>query len=271
MSSELLTTREVAALLGVGPTSVKRWADTGLLQCVKTPGGHRRFPRQAVDDMVRGGAIDSLREQPWLHNWLHLLTEGIEGDEVSDALTAERQRVATWAEVGDRMTPVLDELGRSWEVGEITVLQEHLASERLLRGIKRIASALPVPNHARQALLATAGGDEHTIGLALVELALRELGWRSRWSGVRTPVGDLCQFVRDGACDLVCLSASMHSTDAVRLTAEADLVGRVCRDRGIDLYLGGRGLWPVAPRFAIRVHSFADFRARLSRVAGYTS
>ncbi len=48
MSQELLTTREVSAMLGVGTTSIKRWADEGELECVRTPGGHRRFPLKAV-------------------------------------------------------------------------------------------------------------------------------------------------------------------------------------------------------------------------------
>ncbi len=42
--SELLTTREAAERLGVGPTSIKRWADAGLLRAVRTLGGHRRYP-----------------------------------------------------------------------------------------------------------------------------------------------------------------------------------------------------------------------------------
>jgi photoactive yellow protein len=35
-------------LLGVGTTSIKRWADDGTLPCVKTAGGHRRFLRSEV-------------------------------------------------------------------------------------------------------------------------------------------------------------------------------------------------------------------------------
>jgi len=49
----LLSTRQVATLLGVGGSSVKRWADRGLLACVKTAGGHRRFEREAVDSFRR--------------------------------------------------------------------------------------------------------------------------------------------------------------------------------------------------------------------------
>jgi photoactive yellow protein len=43
-----ISTQEAAELLGVGTSSVKRWADDGRLPTIKTPGGHRRFSRRDV-------------------------------------------------------------------------------------------------------------------------------------------------------------------------------------------------------------------------------
>ena len=40
---EFLSRREVARLFGVSPSTVTRWARTGLLQTVRTPGGHYRY------------------------------------------------------------------------------------------------------------------------------------------------------------------------------------------------------------------------------------
>jgi excisionase family DNA binding protein len=38
-----MTPAEVAALFGVNPKTVQRWAKTGRLSSIKTPGGHRRY------------------------------------------------------------------------------------------------------------------------------------------------------------------------------------------------------------------------------------
>lgn len=46
--TDLLTSGEVAETLGVGPSTVKRWTESGELVCVKTLGGHRRFVRTEV-------------------------------------------------------------------------------------------------------------------------------------------------------------------------------------------------------------------------------
>lgn len=44
-----LCPREVAALLGVSPVTVRLWAQEGKLDCSITAGGHRRFRQQDVD------------------------------------------------------------------------------------------------------------------------------------------------------------------------------------------------------------------------------
>lgn len=47
-STELLTPKEVAALFGVNPVTVKRWSIAGKLTAIKTRGGHRRYRRGEV-------------------------------------------------------------------------------------------------------------------------------------------------------------------------------------------------------------------------------
>lgn len=44
----LLAPREVAAICGVTPKTVTRWANAGKLPAVRTPGCHRRFRYQDV-------------------------------------------------------------------------------------------------------------------------------------------------------------------------------------------------------------------------------
>jgi excisionase family DNA binding protein len=44
----LLTTGEVAALFRVDRSTVTRWAQTGKLPCIDTPGGMRRFRESDV-------------------------------------------------------------------------------------------------------------------------------------------------------------------------------------------------------------------------------
>jgi excisionase family DNA binding protein len=45
---------EVARLWDVDPKTVTRWAAEGRIPCVRTPGGHRRYPVAAILAMLRG-------------------------------------------------------------------------------------------------------------------------------------------------------------------------------------------------------------------------
>jgi excisionase family DNA binding protein len=48
MGGRLLRTREVALLFEVSERAVTDWARRGRIPSVRTPGGHRRYPAEAV-------------------------------------------------------------------------------------------------------------------------------------------------------------------------------------------------------------------------------
>ena len=57
----LLTPGEVASLFRVDPKTVTRWAASGRIGSIRTPGGHRRFRESEVRALLRGNSdIDSI-------------------------------------------------------------------------------------------------------------------------------------------------------------------------------------------------------------------
>jgi excisionase family DNA binding protein len=46
--NQFLNRRQVAALFGVAPSTVTRWAREGLLTAIRTPGGQYRFPAEEM-------------------------------------------------------------------------------------------------------------------------------------------------------------------------------------------------------------------------------
>lgn len=51
-SSDWLSLGEAARRLGVDPDTLRRWADGGKVDVFVTPGGHRRFPRAAIEALI---------------------------------------------------------------------------------------------------------------------------------------------------------------------------------------------------------------------------
>ena len=69
--SPFLTPAEACALAGVAATTLKRWADAGVLAHVKTAGGHRRFLRADLERFLQGRtrlALDPAKPEanPWI-------------------------------------------------------------------------------------------------------------------------------------------------------------------------------------------------------------
>lgn len=48
----VMTPGEVASTFSVDRKTVSRWADEGLIPSFRTPGGHRRFPRPAIEAFI---------------------------------------------------------------------------------------------------------------------------------------------------------------------------------------------------------------------------
>lgn len=102
--------------------------------------------------------------------------------------------------------PYLRDLGIRWVRGEITVAQEHFASNvvrgRLL-GIARGWGRGVGP----RALLACAPGEQHELGLIAFGLALRTHGWRIEYLGADTPLDTIRGVANTLDVDLVVVSA----------------------------------------------------------------
>jgi MerR family transcriptional regulator, light-induced transcriptional regulator len=264
---EWLTTREVALLAGVGPTAVKRWSEGGRLRCARTPGGHRRFARDEVERLLRGRDETSPAARD---PWIGALLEPGEPHALEALLLAERARTGAWHRAAATAGDALGRLGALWASGAVTILEEHRASERLARALARVGEAIPLDPRAPRALLACAEGDEHTLGLGLAELVLREAGWAADWAGRRTPLPELRRALERGP-RLLAVSASAASSDALALRRQADALGRLARATGATLVLGGAGAWPARPRVGFRFESLERFhgfavseRARLT-------
>ena len=255
----MLTTTGAAEVAAVAPSTIKRWADRGILPFSRTAGGHRRFERLAIERLLREQPTPVSSDDPLATAWVRCLVDG-RRHEIDGRLLEARGRLGSWWRVADELAVALVEMGKQWECGRLTIAEEHVASDALARALARVGDALPIRLDGPKCLLACAGEDEHTLGLSLAELCLRELGWTPLWLGRRTPVVEVVRLVRGGQVSMVVLSASALLADGQALRAITDEVGAACKVRGVGLLLGGAGAWPDQPSYGVRALSFTAFR-----------
>jgi excisionase family DNA binding protein len=259
VAHDLLTTRQAADLLGVSPSSVKRWADEGLLVCIKTVGSHRRFDRVALERFrdVQAPLVAVAAETAGeIDGWIEALCSTRPPQAFEAKLLDLRGRKGSWVAAATFLGDVLNEVGRRWEAGRLGVLEEHLAAERLERAVTSAGAWVPLPSEAPRALLLTAEGDDHTLGLALAELCLRELGFATLWAGRSTPIDLIARVVRLRTLHAVGVSASRFSSDPGNLERQAGLLAELCAPYSVRLVFGGEGAWPERPAYGTRLHGF---------------
>jgi len=63
LSKVMLTTADVAHLLGLHPNTVRRWSTKGVLKSYRiSPRGDKRFKREDIDDFLKGGESASAKD-----------------------------------------------------------------------------------------------------------------------------------------------------------------------------------------------------------------
>nr|WP_290665115.1 helix-turn-helix domain-containing protein [Ardenticatena sp.] len=53
--ADWLTLKEASELLGVHPSTLRRWSDEGKITTIRTRGGHRRFHRRDIEALLQQG------------------------------------------------------------------------------------------------------------------------------------------------------------------------------------------------------------------------
>jgi len=119
--------------------------------------------------------------------------------------------------LGDAVLPTLRDLGERWQRDEITIGQEHFASNLIRGRMLGLARGWDRGSGPR-ALLACPAGEQHDLSLIAFGLALREHGWRITYLGADTPLATIDQTATTLQPDLIVLAA----IDAAQLTPFTD-------------------------------------------------
>ena len=264
MKREIISTNAAASILGVGSTTIKRWSDEGRISSLRTAGGHRRFRLQDIQALLQREQVQlesepSLSPQDDVDQWVERLLTEENGFALQAALLQERADRGSWSAMADAIGFVTVRLGKYWETGRISVVQEHLASDRLGRALRAVAAQIPVSAHAPHCGLVMAESDPHTLGLSMAEIAARDAGWAGEWIGAKTPTSELLNWLEDRPVEGIALSASVWAADSEALNLQYRKIAKACQEFGILVVLGGEGAWPEQIPYGQRLHSFQQF------------
>lgn len=261
ISSEFISTKEVAGLFRVTETTVKRWADEGIIPCVKSPGGHRKFRLPDVIGFAekQGYPISGTLEPPLTEAQMEtvrfaihtknyhkiaevLFDEALQADpdglfQLLLYLSKHNVRLATLAD--EVLRPPMVRIGELWKAGKLRIDQEHRTSGAVTEAMIRLAPELH-RKHANGllAVCACLEGERHEIGLRSMAFALETEGWLVHYLGADTPYATVDEYVRNIHPQLLCVSFTAEAP-TTQMRTGFGLVARAVRETGGKFVAGG--------------------------------
>jgi len=256
----MFSPKQVAQALGVSEATLKRWCDRGLVEASRTSGGHRRIAMKSVIALLKNtentlvhpeilglpsntgrkaSKLESVQEN--LYNALATGNEDAFRGMLLDLYLSD----VPLHEIFDKaVAPAFHEIGCAWKRNEIHIYQERLSCEICMRTLYELHAYLETDNaNAPLAIGGTLSSDPYRLGVVMVEMTLKSLGWRALSIGTDLPGETLAEAVHHYHPKLFWLSVSSMVDESFFLE-EYQRVYEACRRTGSYVVLGGRALSP---------------------------
>jgi MerR family transcriptional regulator, light-induced transcriptional regulator len=213
---------ELARRTGVSPELLRAWEQRyGLLQPTRTPGGFRLYSAadearvQRMQTLVSGGlaaaqaarlVLSGGEPAPRTDPSSATILEAAAGNLAASLDRLDEQAANTALDrlfsaytvetvLQEVILPYLHRLGERWEAGEVSVAQEHFASNLLRARLLGLAQGWG-QGQGPGAILACLPGEHHELGLLAFGVALRRRGWRITYLGTDSPIGAVADIAR---------------------------------------------------------------------------
>ena len=266
---DVITLPAAARILGVGPTTLKRWTDQGRIPHTRTPGGHRRFLRSVIHEFralvdPRAG-LGTPNHQPTLRmgdpsEWCERANALSDPDRMEAALLALRASCSSWGEAADAIFgEFVQGLRRRHHEGRLSEGGWRTLKRSFVRSMQRAAGRLRPRRGGPVALLASPGGDLGCMLSAMAETVLRECGYTVLDIGPLQEAGVLEEVIAEQRPHQIVLLADAH-TDPAALVARLGGVDRAAARQGTEIWLLGGAMGPAGSG-GRRVSSFSVLAA----------
>jgi excisionase family DNA binding protein len=263
-----LNSIEAANLLGINVSTIKRWTDSGKLNCIQSAGGHRKFLMKHINEYLKkhsneGKKITVLPYDTSEHRQLnhliqkhdiiglkeHLLRYSFNSshEEVSMIISGLALAQYPIYKIFDELvTPVLHKIGDLWEDRKISIVEEHFASNIIRDSLITLREIIIKIEDKSQKVFCLAFDDEqHDIPLKMVQILLEQRGFDVFYCGQRTPIESLEKLIAQNKPERIYVSCTYFdenwSDEKVKSRYDEINDLYVLSDKyGFDLYIGGQ-------------------------------
>ena len=126
--------------------------------------------------------------------------------ELEEVLRRATMHLSTAVAIDEVIVPLLHEMGRRWERGEISPAHEHLGSAAVRHVLAWMSSSAVVPASAPVAVVGTLADQRHELGAKIVATTTSYESWKVIYIGADLPVDSFEVVARKAGARIIALS-----------------------------------------------------------------
>ena len=274
----LISPKQLAQAIGASESSLKRWADDGLLRVSKTAGGHRRIPVNDAIRFIRERHLEVIKpEAIGLSSSLIPASECRSIDDLTSMLIdyftegkveeAETLLISSYlsgssvAEIADGpIQGALEQIGYIWKHKDNGILIEHRATDTCLRSLVRMRSMFHPGENAPYATGGAAPDDPYILPSLIASVVLAENGFKSVNLGPNCPLNTIKQSVEQTNSKITWLTVSV-AKNPDQMNSDIMELSDTLKSLGSTLTVGGREASRLGldPAHITMCNSMSDF------------
>ena len=266
-----LNSNDVADILGINISTLKRWTENGTISCKKTSGGHRKFTMSDIREYYKnnkksgksfGFGIENLTHKN-VYNYLScrdypklisfLVDASIEADEtgVSTLINGAYMKNMPVDVIFDEIVePASDIVEDALQKKSITHLDAYISRKLITRIVEGINQNRPNNKSNRKVALCINFEDNlPDLGVVMSEVVLRHFGYNTYNAGSHAEIGDLHSVLEKKSvdailfflCDRQCCMASAGD-NLTKTSKQITSIIESVIDYNVKTIFGGRGL-----------------------------
>lgn len=234
-TSDGLSIGDLAEACGIGVATLRAWERRyGRPHAQRRPSGHRRYRaedvtwlRRVAEALSRGGRASEIvpMDEGQLDAFLAAGNKAAEANEITarmlewvrdyDGPKLRRSLREAWnrmeplAFLRERLSPLLEAVGRAWADGTLEIRHEHFLSEVVEDLLRTLRDRMGELSSGPLVLLATLPDEQHGMGLQMAAIAVVAAGGRVRVLGTNTPIEEVARAAAETRARGVAVSVSL--------------------------------------------------------------
>ena len=267
-----LNSRDVAEILGVNISTLKRWTDNKTIQCTKTPGGHRKFTMKHVREFYKsnkkstknlGLGLEKLRHKRIFdfinkekyHDLAEILADSsVESDELSvnTIINGLYMKGVSVEMICDKVIdPGSNIVENALRKGYLSHPEAFISRKMITRSVEILNINKPNDlSNSMNALCVNFEDNLPDLGVVMSEAVLRHISYNVFNTGSHAELGNLetviekkeINLVLFYLCDMQCCMATVQENMSKTENQVASVISLVNKIDNVQVIFGGSGL-----------------------------